>query len=151
LLRAEDGVAGTVSRLILEEGLPLTPFSPEAVVEQFVTADLAEKTSNVRYPMIHVYCEKLTNKLREKFRSFSGSATLAIDVRTSHENLEEIGQQLQLYVASVTDLLQQRRGSWGNGMFYTGGYEVVYSPVKRGGKNYLQSAIVRLEVQISAD
>jgi hypothetical protein len=36
-------------------------------------------------------------------------------------------------------------------MFYPGAYEVVYSPVKKGGKNYLQSALVRLEVQISVD
>lgn len=151
ILRSDDGVAGKCARLILEEGLMLTPFSPDAVVEQHVTADLAEKGGSVQYPMIHVYCEKLTNRLREKFRSFSGTATLAIDVRTSHEHLEEIGKQLQLYVSSVTGLLREKRGSWGNGAYYTGGYEVVYSPVKRGGKNYLQSALVRLEVHISAD
>ena len=151
LLRAEDGVAGTCARLLLEEGSVLTPFSPESVVEQYVSPDLAEKASSIHYPMIHVYCEKLTNTLREKFRTFSGTATLAIDIRTSHEHLAEIGDQLQLYVASVTDLLQARRGSWGGGAYYTGGYEVVYSAVKRGGKNYLQSAVVRLEVQISAD
>jgi hypothetical protein len=151
ILRAPDGVAQKCAELIAAEGLYMAPISADAVVEQYVAADLAEKASSVRYPMLHVYCERLINKLREKFRTFSGTATLAVDVRTSHEHLESIGQQLQLYVASVTEVLQQKRGSWGDGTFYTGGYEVIYSPVKRGGKNYLQSAVVRLEVHITTN
>jgi hypothetical protein len=36
-------------------------------------------------------------------------------------------------------------------MFYTGGYEVQFGPVKQGGKNYLQVAKVKFEVNMSAD
>jgi hypothetical protein len=34
-------------------------------------------------------------------------------------------------------------------MFYAGGYDVEFGPVKRGGKNFLQSAKVSFEVDVS--
>jgi hypothetical protein len=74
-----------------------------------------------------------------------------VDIRASHEHLEELQKQLELYVGSAIDVLSRKRGTWPGGMFYSGGYEIVYSPVKRGGRNYLQSALVRLEVHISVD
>lgn len=39
-----------------------------------VAADLAEKTAGVVYPAFFVYCDKVSNSLREKFRTFSGTA-----------------------------------------------------------------------------
>ena len=56
---------------------------------------------------------------------------------------------MQLYVDAVTRVLDQRRGDWGGGMFYGGGYEAVFGAVKRGGKNYLQTARITLEVDAS--
>ena len=151
ILRAEDGIAAACAELLESEDARIQALTGDEVLEQHVAADLAEKGSSVRYPAIHVYCERLVNKLREKFRTFSGTATLAVDIRASNDHLDELQRQLQVYVGSVTAVLHEKRGSWPGGMFYSGGYEVVYSPVKRGGRNYLQSALVRLEVQISVD
>lgn len=149
LLRANDGVEESYANLLAAEDFAAAPLTAAEVLEQYVSADLADKGSSVRYPTVQVYCEKVSNKLREKFRRFSGTATLAVEIRVSHEHMEEVGSQLQVYVDSVTDVLDRKRGSWAEGVFYTGGYEVIYSPVKRGGRNYLQSALVRLEVHIS--
>lgn len=151
ILRAEDGVASACAQLLATEETDLTPLTGEEIIEQQVAADLAEKGSCVHYPAIHVYCERLANKQREKFRTFSGTATLAIDIRATHEHLDRLQEQIRVYTGSVTDVLHRKRGTWSEGMFYTGGYEIVYSPIKKGGRNYLQSALLRLEVQISVN
>ena len=36
----------------------------------------------------------------------------------------------------MTKALSASRGDWGDGMFYTGGYEVSFGRVKQGGKNF---------------
>jgi hypothetical protein len=71
MLRAGDGVAGACAQLLEGENLMMPLLTGEEVFEQQVPADLAEKGSSVRYPAIHVYTERLANKLREKFRKFS--------------------------------------------------------------------------------
>ena len=82
------------------------------ILERNVAAELAEKTSEVRYPVVYVYCEKVVNDLREKFRTFSGTADLCVDIRVSHEHMDELQPSLQAYVEAVTDVLDKRRGSW---------------------------------------
>jgi hypothetical protein len=56
---------------------------------------------------------------------------------------------LQLYVDAVTRVLDRSRGDWSEGMYYTGGYEVTFGAVKRGGKNFVQTAKVAFEVGVS--
>ncbi len=60
-----------------------------------------------------------------------------------------IEDQLRLYVDAVTQVLDANRGSWGQGVFFTGGYEVNFDPVQHGGQNFLQIAKVTLEVDLS--
>jgi hypothetical protein len=149
LLRGDDGAVPISRQLIQQEQLQVSALEITAVLERFVAADVAEKASTARYPAIHVYCDRVSNTLKEKFRVFSGSAQLNIDVRVSHEHLDGLQEQLQIYVESVTEVLQRKRGTWGMGVMYTGGYEIIFSPVKRGGRNYFQSALIKLEVHIS--
>ena len=77
------------------------------ILERNVAAELAEKTSGVRYPVVYVYCEKVVNDLREKFRTFSGTADLCVDIRVSHEHMDELQPSLQAYVEAVTDVLDK--------------------------------------------
>ena len=50
---------------------------------------------------------------------------------------------------AVCALLDDSRGDWGNGAFYSGGYDVSYEPVGRGGKNFLQRATVGFDIEVS--
>ena len=54
-----------------------------------------------------------------------------------------------MYVDAVCALLDDSRGDWGDGAFYAGGYEVAFEAVARGGKNFLQRAKVKFEVEVS--
>ncbi|MEO7651384.1 MAG: hypothetical protein ABIZ80_13045 [Bryobacteraceae bacterium] len=139
---------GAVSEL---EGIELPEITLKQVFTHNVSQELVERSVDLRYPTLHLYCERVSNTLREKFRTFSGSVQMALEVRVSHDRLEGLDQRLQVYVDVVTRILDQNRGDWGSGMFYTGGYEALFEPVKRGGKNFIQTGKVRFEVLVSVD
>ena len=88
-------------------------------------------------PIVYVYCEKVVNDLREKFRTFSGTADLCVEIRVSHEHMDDL-------TVLTPDVCRGGDGrTWTSdedsgrkGIFYTGGYEIQFSPIKRGGRNF---------------
>ncbi len=132
-------------------GIVLPPLSERQIFVQNVAQELVERSVDAKSPTLLLYCEKISNDLREKFRTFSGKAFMAIEVRVSQDRIEGLGKSLEIYVDTVTRILDQNRGDWGNGMFYTGGYEAVFGDMKHGGRNFIQTAKVRFEVAVSID
>ena len=112
-------------------------------------AELMERTAGCRYPCVHVYCEKAVNALREKSRGFSGTAHMAIEIRTSSDRVDGMEAMASVMIDAVTEVLRQNRGDLGDGVFYGGAYEISYGAVKHGGKNFLQAAKISLELEIS--
>jgi hypothetical protein len=149
LLNANTGLSFTMSSLTAQESVELPAINAGQVLAQNIAADVAERTTGVAYPAMYVYCEGLSNQLTEKFRTFSGKAKMAMEVRATHDAPDRLGSDLQLYASAAAGVLDSNRGDWGNGMFYAGGYDVEFGPVKRGGKNFLQSAKVSFEVDVS--
>lgn len=111
--------------------------------------ETTERGGHTKYPSMHVYCDKLTNNMREKFRTFSGRASVVIEVRHSQDQLLCLDERVQAYADAICALLDDSRGDWADGTFYAGGYEVVYDAIARGGKNFLQRAKVKFEVEVS--
>src|ERR1017187_418348 len=149
LLSAPQGLNACVSTLAQAENVTLPPVGQNQILAQNVSIELAERSTDVQYPAVNVYCEKIVNQLKEKFRNFSGKAMMAIEVRVSQDRLEGIDDQLQMYVDAVTQALDQNRGDWGEGMYYTGCYEAALGPVKHGGQNFIQVGKVTFEVGVS--
>jgi len=149
LLRAPEGLQAGLAAIAQANRVELPLIELGQIISQNVPAEVIEKSAGTKYPAFHIYCEKLQNTLREKFRQFSGTATLSADVRVTHDRLEGLDQRLQWYVDALTDVLDTNRGDWDNGLFYTGGYTVTFQPVKHGGKNFLQTAKVSFDVQVS--
>jgi hypothetical protein len=143
-LTAPAGLSASMAELV-ESGGSGTP----QVIAQNVAADLVDKTTAVQYPAVSVYCEKISNDLTEKFRSFSGTVQLAIEVRHSQDRLDGIEDSLEQYIDAVTDTLTTGRGDWGDGMFFAGAYQVSFGAVKKGGKNFTQAAKITFEVGVS--
>src|SRR5277367_3145955 len=72
----------------LTEGLPGVPvLDPSQIRTGNIAADLAERSTTVRYPAANVYCEKIVNSQAEKFRTFSGTIQMAIDLRHSTDRV----------------------------------------------------------------
>jgi hypothetical protein len=143
-----DGVSARAAAIMLTEPQAQTA-GIRTILAQNASAEITEKAGQTHYPSLFVYCDKMSNPLKEKFRRFSGKAHMVVEVRHSQDRLETIEGNLQMYVDAVCALLDDSRGDWGDGAFYTGGYEVTYDAVTRGGKNYLQRARVGFDVEVS--
>ena len=150
-LQSEAGLPFAVSAISERDNISLGELGADQVVSRNVAPDIAEKSFNIRYPAFYVYCERIVNDLAEKFRTFSGAAAMCVEVRVSHDRMDDIERRLQSYVEAVTDVLDANRGTWPNGMYYGGKYEVAFGALKHGGKNFLQAAKVRFDVNISSD
>ncbi len=121
------------------------------VAAQNVSLELAERSTDIRCPAVQVYCERLRNELKEKFRAFSGKATLTMEVRHSQDRLEGLDQQVQGYAQAIAQVLDENRGDWSGGLYYGGGYDVAFGPVKQGGRNFVQTAKITFEVGVSSN
>ena len=125
-----------------------------AILVQSVTigsasAEIMEQSIVLAYPVFVLQCEKLSNTLKEKFRVFSGTAQLTVDVRYSQDQIGGITAVLQKYASAACQIFDGARGDWGNGLFYRGGYEVAFTAIRKGGKGFLQAAKVALSIDIS--
>jgi hypothetical protein len=149
LLSAPQGLNACVTTLSQAESVTPQPVGQSRILAQNVSVELAERATDVQYPSVSVYCEKIVNQLKEKFRNFSGKAIMAIEVRVSQDRLNGIEEQLQMYVDAATQVLDQNRGDWGEGMFFAGAYEAALGPVKHGGQNFIQVGKVSFEVGVS--
>src|SRR4051812_4079507 len=71
LTAASDGVNVRVAAIthsdasLLGEGI-------RTVIAQHANVEISEKTGHAHYPALLVYCDKVSNTLKEKFRQFSG-------------------------------------------------------------------------------
>lgn len=149
ILGADTGLPSAISTLKDRESVELPSISAAQVASQNIAYEVAERTAGVTYPAVYVYCEKLDNQLKEKFRTFSGKAAMCMEVRVSYDLIDTLARDVQYYAAAASQVLDLNRGDWGNGMFYTGGYTVDFGPVKRGGRNFLQTAKISFEVDVS--
>jgi hypothetical protein len=146
----DSAINSAVATAALDSGIPLAPIPTPYIVAQNMSIEIWERASVVKYPLIQVYSDRVKNALTEKFRTFSGKIRTVAEIRVSQDRIEGLEDQLRLYADAVTQVLDANRGTWGQGAFYTGGYELTFDPVKQGGKNFLQVAKVTFEVDMSA-
>ncbi len=151
ILTGGEGVPAAVAALSGAQKFSLAPISAEQIIAQNVTAELAERSTISNYPLIYVYCSKVVNLLREKFRTFSGNAEMTVEVRISQDRLNDMQPNLHWYVDAVTQVLDDNRGDWEDGVFFGGGYELTFGGVKHGGRNFLQVGKISFLVEISTD
>lgn len=145
------GLAPAIGALAADAEVDPYSVLPAAISALNVAPELAEKSTAVKYPQVHLYCERVINEQREKFRRFSGRVRLVAEARVSQSRLEGIETKAQVLADAITEVLDGLRGNWGEGMFYGGGYEIIYGPVKPGGKNFVQVTKVAFEIIASAD
>src|ERR1051326_5233376 len=115
LLRGEGGLQTNIDALAAADTLPGVKLADSQMMVQNLPADIAERSTAGKYPSIHVFCEKVANKLREKFRTFSGEVGMAVEIRVSADKVEDLDAQMNLLVDAVTSTLEQNRGDWGAG------------------------------------
>lgn len=144
------GLPAAVEALVLQQGMTLPGIALRQIIAQNVTPEVSDQSTVSKYPLVYVYCSKVVNQLREKFRTFSGDAQMVVEARVSQDRLDQLETNVQAYVDAITQVLDNSRGDWGDGFFFDGGYEVMFGGVKHGGRNFLQIAKVSFVLEISA-
>jgi hypothetical protein len=150
VLTAGSGIPAALEALTSLQGFQLPAIAVHQIIPQNVAAEVSDQSTVNKYPLVYVYCTKVANELREKFRTFSGAAQMVVEVRVSQDRLDQIEANLQAYVDVITEVLDNSRGDWGDGVFFAGEYEVSFGGVKHGGRNFLQVAKVAFALEISA-
>jgi hypothetical protein len=147
LFLAGDGLNYEAGLIAARDGVDLAGFSDGSLLIQNATSDLADENVPVLYPAVYLYCERMDNRLIEKFRKFSGSVVIAAELRVSGERFADFEGKLGRYVEAVGVVLGKNQGSWTDNVAFDGAYEVRFDRIRLGGKNFVQSARVAIELQ----
>ena len=147
LLLAGEGLSYQVGLIAARDGVELAGFSEGSVLIQNVASDLADENVPVSYPVVYLYCERMDNRLIEKFRKFSGSVAVAVELRVSGERFADFEAKLSRYLEALGVVLGNNQGSWTDNVAFDGAYEVRLERIRLGGKNFVQSARVSVELQ----
>jgi len=149
LLTNANALQQAVSNLASSCGVDVPPITSSQVVLSSASADIADMNLQLIYPRICIYSTALKNSQIEKFRSFSGSVTITSEVFASGNLASDTDQWIHFYVEGMTEILRQNIGDWGNGMFFSGMYDVQLQPPKAGGFGYVESAKVVCSIDVS--
>jgi hypothetical protein len=149
LLTANSALANTVQMISAAVGETAPAISNSQIVVTTASADLADKNAQLTYPRVCIYSTQLKNTHAEKFRSFSGSIAVAVDVWFSAPLLDATGSGLHIFVEALTTILRANQGDWGDGFYFSGLYDVQLQAVKQGGFGFVESARVTCVLDVN--
>ena len=149
LLAGANALEQQISALAQAANVQVPAIPATQIFLSSVSPDLADKNVQLTYPRVCVYSTGLKNSQQEKFRSLSGSISVAADIWTSGNIVSQTDQLIHFYLEAVTQILQKNTGDWGNGIFFSGTYEVSFQQVKAGGLGFVQSAKVTCSLNVS--
>ena len=149
LLTNANTLQQTVSDLASACSVNVPPITSAQVIMSSASADVADMNLQLTYPRVCVYSSALKNTQAEKFRSFSGSVTITAEVFASGSLVSDTDQWIHFYAEGMTQILRQNIGDWGNGMFFSGVYDIQLQPPKVGGFGYVESAKVTCSINVS--
>jgi molybdopterin-binding protein len=123
--------------------------TPAQVVLSSTVPDMGDEDLQLTYPRICLYTAAVKNTQIEKFRSLSGTVSVVAEVWASGDLLSDTDQWIHYYVEAMTNILRQNIGDWGDGVFFSGIYEVQLQSPKVGGVGYVESAKVSVVLNVS--
>jgi hypothetical protein len=137
-----DSIASSTSKTV-----PL--ITPAQVVLSSAAPGMGDEDLQLTYPRICLYCAAVKNMLLEKFRSLSGTVLVVAEVWASGNLISETDEWIHYYVEAMTDILRKNIGDWGEGIFFSGIYDVQLQAPKVGGIGYVESAKVTCALNVS--
>lgn len=112
-------------------------------------SDMGDEDLQLTYPRACLYTAAVRNTRVEKFRSLSGTIVVVAEIWASGNLLTETDQWIHYYVEAVTNVLRHNIGDWGDGIFFSGAYDVQLQSPKAGGIGYVESAKVNAVLNVS--
>lgn len=139
LLNAAGGLAASLANYAALAPLVAAP----AAIVSHVPQELQEKQQKIAYPVCRIYCDQIQNEGKVKFREFSGTYRVVVEITHSQDRLEGLTETLQATTDAVSDVFDRNSGNLGGGMVLLPGYQAEIDAVKLGGLHYQQSARVK--------
>jgi hypothetical protein len=149
LLNAGNALQEAITTMATSCNVPVPVITTTQVVFSSASPDLGDKNIQLTYPRICLYTGGLKNVQFEKFRSLSGSLAVTAEIWASANLVEEVDQWIHFYVEAVTGILRESIGDWGDGLFFTGVYDIQFQPPKVGGIGYVELAKVTCNLSVS--
>ena len=149
LLTAANALQQEVTSLALDANANVPVITSSEVVLSSISPDLGDKDVQLTYPRVALYSSGLKNTQAEKFRSLSGSVAVVAEIWSSANMVTQSDQWIHFYVEAVTQILRKNIGDWGDGMFFSGAYEIQFQQPKAGGFGFVQSAKVTCNLNVS--
>jgi hypothetical protein len=119
------------------------------VVLSSTVPNMGDQDLQLTYPRVCLYTANIKNTQIEKFRSLSGTISVVAEVWASGDLLSDTDQWIHYYVEALTEILRENIGDWGDGIFFSGMYEVQLQSPKVGGIGYVESAKVSAVLNVS--
>jgi hypothetical protein len=85
----------------------------------------------------------------ERFRYFSGTVSAVVDIWASASLVSQCEQWIHYYLEAVTDILEESRGDWGDGVYFSGMYDAQILAPKAGGVGFAQAARLSCNIDVS--
>jgi hypothetical protein len=142
LLNAPGGLTASLTNYAALAPLTVAPVA----VMSHVPQELQEKQQKVVFPVCRIFCDQIQNDGKVKFRGFSGTYRVVVEVAHSQDRLEGLTDTLQATADAVSDVFDRNCGNLGEGMVLKPGYVAEIDAVKMGGLHYQQSARVKCEI-----
>ena len=149
LLTTSSAIQHQISSMSAENGVDIPLIGPDQVFLSSAPADMADLQQELGYPRISVFSTKVKNTQIEKFRTLSGTVIVSAEIAATADLLSDVDTWIHYYVEAITNILRENRGDWGDGIFYSGAYDVDVQAPKTGAGGFLQIARINFEVGVS--
>ena len=149
LLTTNSALQSAVTSIAAQAGQTVPPIASNQILVSAISPDLADKNAQLTYPRVCVYTVQVSNTHLEKFRSFSGTLAVAVDVWFSSSLLGPTGTGIHYYLDAVISILQANQGDWGDGFYFSGYYNLHLQMPKTGGFGFVESAQISFVLDVN--
>lgn len=149
LLVSGNALSQQISALEVSCNVILPLIASGQVILSSANPDIGDKDLQLTYPRISLYSAAIKNTQFEKFRSLSGTVSVVAEIWASGNLVNETDQWIHFYVEAVTNILRQNIGDWGDGIFFSGMYDVQLQAPKAGGLGYVEAATLTCPLNVS--
>jgi hypothetical protein len=149
LLTVNAAIESEVNSLAADSGISLPVLPASQVYVSSSPIGMAELLEELAFPRVSVFSSKLINSQVEKFRSLSGSIAITAEIVATADFVAEADQWIHYYAEAVSNILRNSRGDWGDGIFFSGAYDIDVQPPRAGAAGYIQVAHVSCSVNVS--
>jgi hypothetical protein len=149
LLTNDEALQSQISTIAAVANINVPVIDSSQVVISSVAPDLADKDVQLSYPRVCIYSNVVKNAQTEKFRSFSGAVGVVAEAWASANLVTRTDEWIHYYVEAITSILRANLGDWGNGMFFSGKYDVKFQQPKPGGLGFVESAAITCSIEAS--